>query len=74
MQKAKKNNYDKIKNNPEYILKRKTPKFKAKLKARCNKYYNKVKDNYEFEQKVSAHKKRILYQKKVEPWLFEINL
>ena len=46
----------KLKNYPEYILKRKNPEFKAKLRESCNKYYNKVKDSEDFKQKVSAQK------------------
>ena len=74
LQKAKKKYYEKIKNDPLYILKRKTPEFKAKLRASCNKYYNKVKNNDEFKKKVSDQKKQYYIKKKFEPLLFEINL
>ena len=74
LQKAKKKYYEKIKNDPEYKAKRNSPEFKAKLRASCNKYYNKVKNNDEFKKKSIRPKKTILYQKKFEPLLFEINL
>ena len=41
-----KNKYNiKIKNDPESILKTKTPEFKAKLREICYKIYNKDMDN-----------------------------
>ena len=74
LQISKKKYYEKHKNDPEYIAKRSSPKFKSILRARCNKYYFKGMDNDEFKQKVSAQKKEYYLRKKVEPLLFEINL
>ena len=72
LQKAKKKYYEKIKNDPEYILKRKTPEFKAKLRASCNKYYNKVKNNDEFKKKVSDQKKQYYIKKNLNHYYLKL--
>jgi hypothetical protein len=55
LQKAKKNYYEKIKNDPTYIQHR---------RANCTKYYNKIKNETEFKEKVSNYKRQYYIQKK----------
>ena len=69
LQKAKNHKNSKVIQN---IKLKNIIEFKAKLRASCNKCYNKVKDNEEFKQKVSAQKNFI--SEKVEPLLFDIKL
>ena len=72
LQKAKKRYYEKIKNDPLYILKRKTPEFKAKLRASCNKYYNKVKNNDEFKKKYQTKKNNIISKKNLNHYYLKL--
>ena len=55
LQKAKKKYYEKIKNNPNYILQR---------RQNCSKYYNKIKNNIDFKEKISNYKRQYYIQKK----------
>ena len=57
LQIAQKKYYEKKKNDPDYILRRRN---------RCNKYYNKIKDSDEFKNKVSEQKKEYYRRKKTE--------
>ena len=63
LQKAKKKYYEKIKNNPNYILQR---------RQNCSKYYNKIKNNIDFKEKISNYKRQYYIQKKEQ--LLEIIL
>ena len=55
LQKAKQKYYEKIKNNPNYILQR---------RQNCSKYYNEVKNNLEFKEKYQIINVNIIYKKK----------
>ena len=57
LQRAQKKYYEKMKNDPNYVNRR---------RARCNKYYNKIKDNEEFKNNVSVKKKEYYRRKKTE--------
>ena len=63
-QRAKKKYYEKMKNDPNYVEKR---------RARCTKYYYKIKDDEDFKRKVSEHKK-VYYQRTKLEMLLEITV
>ena len=64
LQRAQKKYYEKMKNEPSYINRR---------RARCTKYYYKIKDDEEIKKQVSEKKKEYYQRKKVE-LLLEISL
>jgi hypothetical protein len=55
LQKAKKKYYEKNKKDPSYIEHR---------RANCTKYYNKIKNEIEFKQKISNYKRQYYINKK----------
>ena len=57
VQRAQKKYYDKMKNDPNYVTRRRN---------RCMTYYNKIKDDDEFKRKKSEKKKAYYQKKKVE--------
>ena len=57
LQRAQKKYYEKMKNDPNYVSRR---------RARCTKYYNKIKYNDELKNNVSVKKKEYYKRKKTE--------
>ena len=55
LQRAKKKYYENVKNDPNYIQHR---------RANCTKYYNKIKNETEFKEKISNYKRQYYMQKK----------
>jgi hypothetical protein len=55
LQKAQKKYYEKMKNDPDYVKRR---------RERCTRYYNKIKNDDEFKAKVSEKKKEYYQRKK----------
>ena len=53
-------------------IKKENPEFKPKLRESCNKYYNKVKDNIQFKQKVSAQKNNIISENNLNHYYLEL--
>lgn len=66
LQRAKMKYYQKIKNDPNYKAKLKSPEYMEKRREAAKKFYNKIKDDEEFKAKVSEQKHKYYQRKKVE--------
>ena len=69
LQKAKMKYYQKIKNDPNYKAKIKSPESMQKRREASKKFYYKIKDDEEFKAKVSEQKRKYYHLKKVEKLL-----
>ena len=69
LQKAKMKYYQKIKDDPNYKAKIKSPDSMQKRREAAKKFYYKIKDDEEFKAKVSEQKRKYYHSKKIEKLL-----